>query len=252
MPSDRLAAPSLPRDYDGGASDERRGSWVGDFDPARRTSFANNFLEEVPPEHAARMKKPLGAMHYVHLDEEADLMSTPPISPVITRHSKSPSSYFESPTQTRIGTKRSSYQRSGDEPEAGGQGSLFSTLFNKAFETVSKSGEALDPYSKDARELSDSRKAAKGKGRAINFDYDEEEDLPHSRPPPRPTSVQAPQNKLPLSNSPATTTPRESHDAYISPLEATLVNTLEAAEKKVSQAWAWLTDDSPVGPDYQK
>lgn len=100
MSSDRLAPP-LSRDYEG-ASDERRGSWVDDFDPARRTSFANAFLE-MPPERESKIRNSFGAMHYVPLDEEADLMGNPPISPVATRHSKN-SSYFDSPTWRRSDT----------------------------------------------------------------------------------------------------------------------------------------------------
>lgn len=245
MSNDRLAPP-LSRDYDA-VSDERRGSWVGEFDPARRTSFANAFLE-MPPEREAKFRNSFGAMHYVPLDEEADLMGTPPISPVATRHSKN-SSYFESPIRSRIGTDEQSLSRTVGRTEDE-QESLFSTLFNKAFETVTRSGEALDMHGKGDTDLSNSRRAAKGKGRAIDFGDGGRVPQWQFDPDSGPTSLHGGSTKVESPNGLSTATSRDKGESYMSPLEETLVTTLEAAEKKVTQVWAWLTDDTPVGPDY--
>lgn len=235
-------APPLTQD----PTDERRGSWTGDFDPSRRTSFANSFLE-TPPSFVKLPTRPLqGRMHHVPLDEEPDLMSTPPISPVATRHSRAPSSYFDSPTQKKV--VRSAQAKEAEE------NSLFSTLLNKAFETVSKSGEAMDVHGKDVVDLSEARRAAKGKGRAIAYDADDES-LPSS---PirlsRPTGARATTDTTAeISSAPVPGTApatRTSEDEFYAshPFEAGLVNTLEAAEKKVSEWWAWLSPESSQAP----
>lgn len=246
-------APPLARDYDG-ATEERRGSWAGDFEASRRTSFANAFLEEPPDEYTAKPKTSLGLMHYIPLDEDLDLMGTPPISPVVNRNSKTPVSYFDStPTHSRnqsrtiISQKRSSVNRDADASD-----SLFSTMLNKAFETMSRSGEAMDVHGKDVDVLSETRRAAKGKGRAIEVD-----DVPlgsnhSSEAVSRPTSLREGDTgrsttnlqRAPLSSvAPANVSVGNDESFDLHPLEASLVSTLEAAEKKVNQFWDWLSGE---------
>lgn len=234
-------APPIAHDHTAG--DERRGSWAGDFDPARRTSFANAFLE-IPPDYESKTRTSIGQLHYVPLEEEPDLMATPPISPVASRHQRNISSYFDSPTQSKPlpgnGGNRRSLERETEPP-----GSIFSNLLTKAFETVSSSGEALDVHGKDVHDLAIARRSAKGKGRAIAYDEDDEP-LPASpMRVRRPTSVRSQSVVDNQEAAPGHSTTDD--DAYYRThtFEASLVNTLEMAEKKASKLWDWLVGEGP-------
>ncbi|CCG83034.1 protein of unknown function [Taphrina deformans PYCC 5710] len=242
---DRLAPP-LAHDF----NDERRGSWTGDFEPSRRTSFANSFLETPPGPARGTKKFSLGHMHSVSLDEEPDLMGTPPISPMYSRNAQGPSSYFDTPTRS---VSRKAVAKTAEQ-----EASIFSNLLNKAFETVSKSGEAMDLHGRQVVDLSDSRRAAKGKARAISYDEDDEPPSSGQNRTLRTTSELddyarastesqiAPSARFqPEPKSAQEAASLSERDFYAThPFEAGLVNTLEAAEQKVTEWWSWLTSDT--------
>lgn len=179
-----------------------------------------------------------GALHHIALDDEPDLMSTPPISPMVGRSGRLATSYFDTPEVRRA-------ENAGEVDH--GQANLFSTFLNKAFETMSKTGEAMDVHGRDYIDLNAGRRAAKGKERAPPYIALTEPSSTTSNPKSHPApGIEASMNPA-RQTSTAIATPRrdlESEDFYAShPFEAGLLDVLEATEKKVGDWWSWLSQE---------